>query len=121
VLLHTGPEFLAGSTRMTAGTAQKIALNLLSTQLMIELGRVYQGLMVNVAPANAKLVQRSHRIVQAITGCSSEAATAAWETAGRDIRLAVLLVDGLDPETAKARLAAAKGDLRRARPAHPSR
>ena len=121
VLLHTGPEFLAGSTRMTAGTAQKIALNLLSTQLMIELGRVYQGLMVNVAPANAKLVQRSHRIVQAITGCSSEAAAAAWETVGRDIRLAVLLIDGLDPETAQARLAAAKGDLRRARPVHPSR
>ena len=54
---------------MTAGTAQKIALNLFSTQLMIELGRVYQGLMVNVVPANAKLVARSHRIVQAIAGC----------------------------------------------------
>ena len=70
VLLHTGPEFLAGSTRMTAGTAQKIALNLLSTQLMIELGRVYQGLMVNVVPSNAKLVARSQRIVQALAGCA---------------------------------------------------
>jgi N-acetylmuramic acid 6-phosphate etherase len=116
VLLHTGPEFLAGSTRMTAGTAQKIALNLFSTQLMTELGRVYQGLMVNVVPANAKLVGRSHRIVQAIAGCDLDTAASAWERAGRDIKLAVLLLDGLDPGTATARLAEANGDLRRARP-----
>jgi N-acetylmuramic acid 6-phosphate etherase len=116
--LHTGPEFLAGSTRMTAGTAQKMALNLFSTQLMMELGRVYQGLMVNVVPANAKLVARSHRIVQAITGCDLDAAASAWERAGRDIRLAVLLVDGLDERDAHTRLAEARGDLRRARPTH---
>jgi N-acetylmuramic acid 6-phosphate etherase len=118
VLLRTGPEFLAGSTRMAAGTAQKIALNLFSTQLMIELGRVYQGLMVNVAPANAKLVARSHRIVQAIAGCGPDAAADAWERAGRDIRLAVLLLDGLDRAYAAAALARAQGDLRRARPVH---
>ena len=117
-LLHTGAEFLAGSTRMTAGTAQKIALNLLSTQLMIELGRVYLGFMVNVVPSNAKLEARSRRIVQAIAGCDPDAAAAAWEQAGRDIRLAVLLLDGLDHATAAARLAAARGDLRRARPGH---
>jgi N-acetylmuramic acid 6-phosphate etherase len=115
VLLHTGPEFLAGSTRMTAGTAQKIALNLFSTQLMSELGRVYRGLMVNVVPSNAKLVQRSQRIVQALTGAAPEAAAAAWVEAGRDIRLAVLLLDGVDRATAVARLAEARGDLRRAR------
>jgi N-acetylmuramic acid 6-phosphate etherase len=119
VLLHTGPEFLAGSTRMTAGTAQKIALNLFSTQLMTELGRVYQGLMVNVVPANAKLVDRSQRIVQAITGCGREQAAAAWERAGRDIKLAVLLLDGLGPREAAARLEDAHGDLRRARIAQP--
>ena len=118
VLLRTGPEFLAGSTRMAAGTAQKIALNLFSTQLMIELGRVYQGLMVNVAPANAKLVARSQRIVQAIAGCGLDAAADAWERAGRDIRLAVLLLDGLDRADADAALARAQGDLRRARPVH---
>jgi N-acetylmuramic acid 6-phosphate etherase len=126
ILLHTGPEFLAGSTRMTAGTAQKIALNLLSTQLMIELGRVYQGLMVNVVPANAKLVARSQKIVQAITGCSPAAAAEAWKAAGQDIRLAVLLLDGLDRAEAERRLAEAGGDLRRARAAttpvhHPGR
>ena len=118
VLLRTGPEFLAGSTRMAAGTAQKIALNLFSTQLMIELGRVFQGLMVNVAPANAKLVARSYRIVQAIAGCSLDAAAEAWERADRDIRLAVLLLDGLDRADADAALARAQGDLRRARPVH---
>jgi N-acetylmuramic acid 6-phosphate etherase len=118
VLLHTGPEFLAGSTRMTAGTAQKIALNMFSTQLMMELGRVYQGLMVNVVPANAKLVARSHRIVQAIAGCGLDAAADAWERAGRDIRLAVLLLDGLDRADADAALARAQGDLRRARSRH---
>jgi N-acetylmuramic acid 6-phosphate etherase len=120
VLLRTGPEFLAGSTRMAAGTAQKIALNLFSTQLMIELGRVYQGLMVNVVPSNAKLVARSHRIVQAIAGCGLDAAAEAWERAGRDIRLAVLLLDGLDRADADAALARAQGDLRQARPSHPT-
>ena len=117
VLLHTGPEFLAGSTRMTAGTAQKIALNLLSTGLMLELGRIYQGLMVNMVPANAKLVRRSQRIIQAITGCSPAAATEAWEASGHDIKLAVLLLDGFERSDAVAALAAARGDLRRARPA----
>lgn len=119
VLLHTGPEFLAGSTRMTAGTAQKIALNLFSTQLMMELGRIYQGLMVNVVPSNAKLVDRSHRIVQAITGCDRATAAAAWERADQDIKLAVLLVDGCEEREARDRLLAAGGDLRRARPSRP--
>ena len=115
VLLHTGPEFLAGSTRMAAGTAQKIALNLFSTRLMTELGRVYEGLMVNVVPANAKLVDRSQRIIQVITGCEREAAAAAWKCADQDIKLAVLLLDGLDAQEASARLKEARGDLRRAR------
>lgn len=115
VLLHTGPEFLAGSTRMTAGTAQKIALNLLSTQLMIELGRVYQGLMVHLVASNAKLVERSRRMVAAITGASPEAAARAYEAAGRSVPLAVLLLDGLTLGEARERLDAAGGDLRRAR------
>ena len=116
VLLHTGPEFLAGSTRMAAGTAQKIALNLFSTRLMTELGRVYEGLMVNVVPANAKLVDRSQRIIQIITGRERVAAAAAWKRAGQDIKLAGLLLDGLDAQEASARLNEARGDLRRARP-----
>lgn len=116
VLLHTGPEFLAGSTRMAAGTAQKIALNLFSTQLMIELGRVYDGLMVHVVANNAKLVRRGQTMVQAITGCAPALAADAYERAGRNVALAVLLVDGLDLAEASARLAAVGGDLRHARP-----
>jgi N-acetylmuramic acid 6-phosphate etherase len=115
VLLHTGPEFLAGSTRMTAGTAQKMALNLFSTQLMIELGRIYDGLMVHVVATNAKLVRRSQAIVQAITGAAEGRAAEAYEQAGRSIPLAVLLIDGLALDEARRRLADAKGDLRRAR------
>lgn len=115
VLLDTGPEFLAGSTRMTAGTAQKIALNLLSTQIMLGLGRIHDGFMVNVVPTNRKLVARAERIVQAIAGCDAAAAEAAFAAAGQDIRLAVLMLDGLSREAAAARLATAGGNLRRAR------
>jgi N-acetylmuramic acid 6-phosphate etherase len=115
ILLATGPEFLAGSTRMTAGTAQKIALNLFSTQTMMALGRVYQGFMVDVVPSNAKLVARAKGIVQALTGTTPAEAAALWERTGGDIKLAVLLADGLGLTDAKARLEAAGGDLRRAR------
>jgi N-acetylmuramic acid 6-phosphate etherase len=115
VLLATGPEFLAGSTRMTAGTAQKIALNLLSTQAMMALGRVYQGFMVDVVPTNAKLVARAKGIVQALTGRTPAEAEGLWARAGGDLKLAVLLADGLEPDEAKARLDGAGGNLRRAR------
>jgi N-acetylmuramic acid 6-phosphate etherase len=115
VLLATGPEFLAGSTRMAAGTAQKIALNLLSTQTMMALGRVYDGFMVDVVPTNAKLVARAKGIVQALTGCTPAGAAALWQRAGGDLKLAVLLADGLSLDEARARLAAAGGNLRVAR------
>lgn len=115
VLLATGPEFLAGSTRMTAGTAQKIALNLFSTQTMIALGRVYRGFMVDVVPSNAKLVARAKGIVQALTGTTPAEAAALWQRSGGDLKLAVLLGDGLSLDEARARLDAAGGNLRRAR------
>ena len=115
VLLATGPEFLAGSTRMAAGTAQKIALNLLSTQTMMALGRVYEGFMVDVVPTNAKLVARAKNIVKALTGTTPAEAAVLWERAGGNLKLAVLLADGLGLEEAKARLDAAGGNLRQAR------
>jgi N-acetylmuramic acid 6-phosphate etherase len=115
VLLATGPEFLAGSTRMTAGTAQKIALNLFSTQTMVALGGVYEGFMVGVVPTNTKLVARAKGIVQALTGTTPAEAAALWDRAGGDLKLAVLLADGLGLDEAKARLAAAGGNLRQAR------
>ena len=113
--LLTGAEFLPGSTRMAAGTAQKIALNLFSTRLMTELGRVYRGLMVGVVPSNAKLVVRAQRIVVELTGASLEVAANAHEAADGDIRLAVLMLDGLSRTAAQARLDEAGGNLRLAR------
>jgi N-acetylmuramic acid 6-phosphate etherase len=115
VLLQTGPEFLPGSTRMTAGTAQKIALNLFSTRLMTELGRVYQGFMVDMVPSNAKLVARAHRMVAAITGASLPDAAAAWSKAGGSVKVAVLMLDGLTRRKAEQRLAVSGGHLRLAR------
>ncbi len=115
ILLATGAEFLAGSTRMTAGTAQKIALNLLSTRVMSELGHIYQGLMVDMMPSNQKLVLRAHRMVAAIAGVPLAEAATAWNTAGRSIKCAVLLLDGHSLPDAEARLVQAKGRLDRAR------
>lgn len=119
VLLASGAEFLAGSTRMNAGTAQKIALNLFSTQLMTALGRVHDGLMVNVVASNAKLVERGRRMVQTITGCGEAAAREAHEAAGHDVKTAVLLVDGLSLDQARASLERAGGNLRLARDDEP--
>jgi N-acetylmuramic acid 6-phosphate etherase len=118
ILLHTGPEFLAGSTRMTAGTAQKIALNLFSTRLMTELGRVYQGHMVDMVPSNAKLVDRAQRMVAAVAGVPHDRAAAAWTRAGGSVKIAVLMLDGLPRPEAEARLTAAGGRLDRARATH---
>jgi N-acetylmuramic acid 6-phosphate etherase len=91
---------------MTAGTAQKIALNLFSTRLMSELGRVYQGQMVDMVVSNVKLVDRAQRMVAAIAGVSTVRAAAAWDDAGGSVKVAVLMLDGLTRPEAEARLAA---------------
>ncbi len=112
VLLETGPEVVAGSTRLAAGTAQKVALNLFSTLLMIRLGRVYSNLMVGVQATNAKLTRRAAGIVAEISGRRPEEAERALERAGGDPRLAVLLLKGHAPDEARAALEAAGGSLR---------
>jgi N-acetylmuramic acid 6-phosphate etherase len=114
VLLDTGAEVVAGSTRMKAGTAQKIALNLLSTGIMVRLGRIYRGLMVHMQASNAKLVRRAAAMVQAITGCDAATASAAVAAAGGEVKRAVLVVHGLTPDAATAALAAAGDNLRAA-------
>jgi len=114
VLLETGPEVVAGSTRLAAGTAQKVALNLFSTLLMVRLGRVYSNLMVGVQATNDKLARRATRIVAEIAGVDEGRARKLLERAGGDARLAVLLAREPDPETARRRLAAAGGNLREA-------
>lgn len=115
VLLDTGPELVAGSTRMKAGTAQKVALNLLSTLIMIRLGRVHDGHMVDMQATNAKLRVRARRMVVQIAGCTDEAADAALaQTGGRVKPAVVVAVKGTDAAGAAAALAAAGGSLRRA-------
>jgi N-acetylmuramic acid 6-phosphate etherase len=110
----TGAEIIAGSTRMKAGTAQKTIANLLSTAIMLGLGRVYKGLMVDMVISNDKLLRRAHGIVEALTYCSEGDAIAAVATADNDIKKAVLIAMGQDLEQAEALLADNDGLLRKA-------
>jgi N-acetylmuramic acid 6-phosphate etherase len=108
----TGPEVLMGSTRMKAGTATKLVLNMLSTGVMIRTGAVYGNLMVNMKPTNAKLVDRAQRIIMAATGCGREEAARLLE-AGGSVKTAIVMQKlGVSREEAIARLARARGSLR---------
>src|SRR5262245_46601552 len=111
IFLDTGAEPIAGSTRMNAGTAQRIALNLLSSLLMIRLGRVYRGLMVDVQASNAKLARRREGIVRGLTGRSREDVRPALAIAGGNVKLAGLLLDGCGLEEARKALLRAGGRL----------
>jgi N-acetylmuramic acid 6-phosphate etherase len=114
IFLDTGPEPIAGSTRMKAGTAQRIVLNLLSTLMMILLGRVYQGLMVDVQAVNQKLVRRSEDMLIRLTGCTRDAACDALERARGSVKLAVLLLHGCDFDRGVRLMEQAEGHLRAA-------
>jgi N-acetylmuramic acid 6-phosphate etherase len=114
IWLDTGAEPIAGSTRLKAGTAQKIALNVLSTLLMVLLGRVYDGLMVDVQAVNQKLVRRSENMLVRLTGCSREAARTALKQAHGSVKLAVMLLRGCDPARGAQLLDQAGGQLRAA-------
>lgn len=114
ILIETGPEAIAGSTRLKAGTAQKIVLNLLSTAVMVQLGHVYRGLMVDMRPTNAKLRKRAENMVVQLTGCTATAAADALAQTGSNVKLAVLIVDGLDLADAQGLLDRCGGNLRAA-------
>lgn len=114
VLIETGPEAIAGSTRMKAGTAQKVALNLFSTAVMVRLGRVYRGKMVDMQARNAKLRARAVRMLRELTDCSAAEARLALEGAGGKVKLAVLIVRGMEPAEAEALLVQHRGNLRAA-------
>lgn len=114
ILLDTGAEIVAGSTRMKAGTAQKIALNLFSTAVMLRLGRVHGGLMTCMRVSNAKLRDRATAMVAEITGVDQAKAEDALGRSDGDIRLAVLLARGVEPAQAAAALRDAGGNLRTA-------
>ena len=96
ICLPTPPEVIAGSTRMGAGTAQKIALNMLSTLMAVHLGHVHDGFMVNVIADNAKLRGRAKRIVMAVSEVPEDAAAAALEQAGGAVKVAILLAAGAE-------------------------
>lgn len=105
-----GPEVITGSTRMKSGTAQKMVLNMLSTGTMIKLGKVYGNLMVDVKPSNEKLIRRCITIVCNATDCDEAAATAALEACGYRPKTAIVMVlCGVDAETAKAMLEKSNG------------
>jgi N-acetylmuramic acid 6-phosphate etherase len=114
VWLDTGPEPIAGSTRMKAGTAQRAALNALSSLVMIRLGRVHRGLMVDVQAINAKLQRRSEHMLQRLTGRDMQAVRGALEQANGSVKLAVLLLHGCSVTEAADALERAGGRLRTA-------
>ncbi len=110
-----GPELVAGSTRLKAGTAQKLVLNMLSTMTMIRLGKTYGNLMVDVQTSNAKLADRVHRIVAEATGAERDTVAAAVAAAhGRAKTAILMIIGGLDAETAESELVAVDGVLRAA-------
>jgi N-acetylmuramic acid 6-phosphate etherase len=108
-----GPEFISGSTRLKAGTAQKLVLNMISTIAMVRLGKTYGNLMVDVKATNEKLRARARRIVAQATGAGGTAVEAALEDAGGDVKIAIVMLKrGLDPESAAAVLRDNGGELR---------
>ena len=115
IVVETGPEVVAGSTRMKAGTAQKLVLNMLSTGAMTRLGYVYGNLMVNVHLKNKKLVERGLAILKQAAGIDHGAAKKALKAAGNSVPAAlVMLKAGVNRAEARRRLAAAHGHVRKA-------
>lgn len=115
IVLATGPEVLTGSTRLKAGTATKLALNIISTTLMIRSGRVYQNLMVDLRASNAKLRDRAARVVSTLTGLSRADAFDLLDEAGGAAKTAIVMHRrGVDRASAEAALAKADGRLDRA-------
>jgi len=110
-----GPEVLTGSTRLKSGTAQKMICNMISTGTMVQVGKVYQNLMVDVMQTNEKLVTRAQNIIMAATGCGRETAEAARQAAAGHVKTAIVMVKtGCDAAQAQAKLEQAAGHVRRA-------
>lgn len=115
IRLLVGPEILAGSTRLKAGTVTKMALNILSTGVMVQLGKVYGNRMVDVAVTNSKLRDRALRIIQDLTNLNRDAAADLLERSGKNVKLALLMHwTGCDREQSEQLLIANQGNLRQA-------
>lgn len=111
ILLDTGAEVVAGSTRLGAATAQKVALNMVSVLTAVRLGHVHDGYMVNVVADNAKLVQRAAGIVSEIAKVPVDVAEASLRRTGGAVKQAILVARGMEADRAKAALADSRGQL----------
>lgn len=112
ILIEVGPEVITGSTRMKAGTAQKLVLNMLTTTSMIRIGKVYGNLMVDLMPVNRKLVERSKRLIRQATGCTKDEAEAAFLASGGKPKIAILMIAlGIGAEEADRLLLRGQGRL----------
>lgn len=111
VLIDSGPEMVAGSTRLGAATAQKIALNMISTLVGIGLGHVHEGYMVNLLPENGKLRDRAARIVAALAGCDDALARRSLATTKGAVKPAILIAAGASADAARSLLADSGGHL----------
>lgn len=110
-----GPEVIMGSTRLKAGTAQKLVLNMLTTTTMVKLGKTYNNLMVDLKASNIKLYDRSVRIIKAATGVDDQTAITYLESASMSCKLAIMMIkSGLDAEQAEKALEESEGSLKRA-------
>ena len=108
-----GPEVVTGSTRLKAGTCQKLILNMISTATMVRCGKVYQNLMVDVMPTNEKLVVRAENIVMEATGCDRDTARDAMARSGDSAKVAItMILADCGPEEARTRLEQADGHVR---------
>jgi N-acetylmuramic acid 6-phosphate etherase len=115
IATEVGPEIIAGSTRLKAGTSQKLVLNMLSTATLVRLGHVYENLMIDVALTNQKLRDRGLRILAEASGKDLSTSKHALRQSGHNLRVALLILKcGLNAKNARARLALTKGNLRRA-------
>lgn len=115
ITVVVGPEVIAGSTRLKAGTAQKMVLNMLSTGAMVRLGKVYQNLMVDLQATNRKLRERSRRIVVEVTNATDEQALEALTAAGGELKTAIVMLKrDVSPQEARRLLEAAGGSIRKA-------
>ena len=122
IYLPVGPEIVTGSTRMKSGTAQKLALNMITTTAMIRLGKVYNNFMIDLMPVNAKLVERSKRLINEITGCGESRAARIFEDSGWKIRTAVIMASlEVSKEEAEALLKQGNGNINNALDAYKRR
>ena len=113
--MNLGPEVITGSTRLKAGIAQKLVLNMLSTASMVGIGKTYQNLMVDLKPSNEKLVERSKRIIMEATGCSYEVAQETFEECHQHVKVAIIkILLNCTVEEAKSRLESSQGFVKKA-------